>query len=176
MARYASVEPLSQRFRRKRGAYDGLWFAVSGGRLGVDVRQFGQFARLGGRRRRCASMARNWIDLFGPVVGFTGLGGGEKPPPIEYREHGKLVLPPNTELPPPSASAAADPAWPVNQEILRKKALKDEAKEINRRSGRCTSALYARVSGERTRNHPCGGSRRTNGKVPGQLRNELIRC
>src|ERR1700730_19206463 len=61
MARYASVEPLSQRFRRKRGPDDGLWFAISGGRLGVD--QFGQFAQLGGRRRRCPSMARNWVDL-----------------------------------------------------------------------------------------------------------------
>jgi hypothetical protein len=68
-------------------------------------------------------------SIFGPVVGFTGLGGGEKPPPIEYREHGKLVLPPNAELPPPGASAAADPAWPVNQEILRKKALKEEGKK-----------------------------------------------
>src|ERR1700687_5672723 len=63
MARYAGVEPLSQRFRTKRGPDDGLWFAVSGGRLGVDVRQFGQFAQLGGRRWRCASVARNWIDL-----------------------------------------------------------------------------------------------------------------
>jgi hypothetical protein len=68
-------------------------------------------------------------SIFGPVVGFTGLGGGEKPPPIEYREHGKLVLPPNAELPPPGGSASADPAWPVNQEILRKKALKEEGKK-----------------------------------------------
>jgi hypothetical protein len=68
-------------------------------------------------------------SIFGPAIGFTGLGGGEKPPPIEYREHGKLVLPPNTELPPPGASATADPAWPVNQEIVRKKALKEEGKK-----------------------------------------------
>ena len=47
----------------------------------------------------------------------------------EYREHGKLVLPPNAELPPPGGSASADPAWPVNQEILRKKALKEEGKK-----------------------------------------------
>jgi hypothetical protein len=67
--------------------------------------------------------------IFGPVVGFTGLGGGDKPPPIEYREHGKIVLPPNTELPPPSSSASADPAWPVNQETMRKKALKEEGKK-----------------------------------------------
>ena len=68
-------------------------------------------------------------SIFAPVVGFSGLGGGEKPPPIEYREHGKLVLPPNTELPPPGSSATADPAWPVNQEIVRKKALKEEGKK-----------------------------------------------
>ena len=66
--------------------------------------------------------------IFAPVVGFSGFGG-EKPPPITYREHGKLVLPPNTDLPPPGASATADPAWPVNQEILRKKALKEEGKK-----------------------------------------------
>ena len=49
-------------------------------------------------------------SIFAPVVGFTGLGGGEKPPPIDYREHGKLVLPPNAELPPPGSAASADPA------------------------------------------------------------------
>ena len=68
-------------------------------------------------------------SIFAPVVGFTGLGGGEKPPPIDYREHGKLVLPPNAELPPPGSAASADPAWPVNQEIVRKKALKEEGKK-----------------------------------------------
>ena len=68
-------------------------------------------------------------SIFSPVVGFTGLGGGEKPPPIEYREHGKLVLPPNAELPPPGSSATADPAWPVDQEILRRKAQKEEGKK-----------------------------------------------
>jgi hypothetical protein len=65
--------------------------------------------------------------VFGPAVGFGF--GGEKPPPIEYREHGKLVLPPNTELPPPGSSATADPAWPVDQEIVRRKAQKEEGKK-----------------------------------------------
>ena len=64
-------------------------------------------------------------SLIAPVVGF----GGDKPPPISYREHGKLVLPPNTELPAPGSSATADPAWPVNQEIVRRKALKEEGKK-----------------------------------------------
>ena len=67
--------------------------------------------------------------IFAPVVGFTGLGGGDKPPPIEYREHGKLVLPPSRDLPPPGSAASADPSWPVNQEILRKKELKEEGKK-----------------------------------------------
>ena len=64
-------------------------------------------------------------SILSPVIGF----GGEKPPPIDYREHGKLVVPPNKELPPPGASATADPAWPVNQEIVRRKALKEEGKK-----------------------------------------------
>jgi hypothetical protein len=68
-------------------------------------------------------------SIFGPAIGFTGLGGGEKAPPIEYREHGKLVLPPNAELPPPGSSATADPSWPVNQEVARKKALKEQEKQ-----------------------------------------------
>ena len=65
-------------------------------------------------------------SIFGPAI---GLSFGEKPPPIEYREHGKLVLPPNTDLPPPGSSATADPSWPVNQEIVRRKALKEEGKK-----------------------------------------------
>lgn len=64
-------------------------------------------------------------SIFAPVLGF----GGKKPPPINYREHGKLVVPPNTELPPPGASAAAGPAWPVNQEIVRRKAAQQEGKK-----------------------------------------------
>jgi hypothetical protein len=69
-------------------------------------------------------------SIFAPAIGFTGLGfGSQKAPPIDYREHGKLVLPPNTELPPPGSSAIADPAWPVNQEAARKKALKEEGKK-----------------------------------------------
>jgi hypothetical protein len=65
-------------------------------------------------------------SMFAPVLGF----GGDKPPPIDYRQHGKLVLPPNDDLPPPGSSAvSADPAWPVNQEGVRRKALKEEGKK-----------------------------------------------
>jgi hypothetical protein len=69
-----------------------------------------------------------WVgigSIFGPLVGFS------KPeaPPIEYREHGKLVLPPNADLPQPGASASSATDWPVNQEVVRKKLAKEEAKE-----------------------------------------------
>ena len=66
-------------------------------------------------------------SIFGPVIGFGF--GGDKPPPIDYHEHGKIVVPPKMELPPPGSAASADPDWPVNQEVLRKKAQKEEAKK-----------------------------------------------
>jgi len=63
-------------------------------------------------------------SIVAPVLGF----GGKKPPPIDYREHGKLVIPPNMDLPPPG-TATADPAWPVNQEIVRRKLHEQEGKK-----------------------------------------------
>src|ERR1700722_10465645 len=173
MARHASVGPLSQRFRRERGAYDGLWFAVSGGRLGVDFRHSGQFARLGGRRWRRAFVERRRIDFRSGDWIYRPWWWGKTPadrvprtrqarPAAEYRVaaarllciHGSRV-----------ARESGDPAQESAQ---------GRGKEINRRGGRCASSLYARVSGERTRDHSRGGSRRTNSKVPGQLRNEFI--
>ncbi len=66
-------------------------------------------------------------SIFGPVIGFGF--GGDKPPPIVYHEHGKIVVPPKMELPPPGSAASVDPDWPVNQEVLRKKAQKEEGKK-----------------------------------------------
>jgi hypothetical protein len=69
-----------------------------------------------------------WVgigSIFGPLVGFNK----EERPPIDYREHGKLVLPPNTDLPQPGAAANSPTDWPVNQEVVRKKLAKEEAKE-----------------------------------------------
>jgi hypothetical protein len=65
-------------------------------------------------------------SIFGPVIGF---GFNDKPPPIDYREHGKIVVPPKIDLPAPGAAASVDADWPVNQEILRKKAQKEEGKK-----------------------------------------------
>ena len=70
-----------------------------------------------------------WVgigSIVGPFVGFNK----DQPPQIDYREHGKLVVPPKIELPPPASEpSAAVGAWPVNQEIVRKKAEKEDAKK-----------------------------------------------
>ena len=80
------------------------------------------------------------------------------------------------ELPPPGSSAAADPSWPVNQEILRKKALKEEGKKA-----------IAGVGDARLRyTHPfpagepvtvrCGGSRWANREVRKAIADRAHRC
>ena len=70
-----------------------------------------------------------WVgigSIFGPALGLSK----DEKEPIDYREHGKIVLPPKMDLPPPG-SAAAQPAaeWPVNQELQRKKLAKEEEKK-----------------------------------------------
>jgi len=66
-------------------------------------------------------------SIFGPVIGLSF--GGDKSPPIDYHEHGKIVVPPKIDLPPPGSTASVDPDWPVNQEVLRRKAQKEEGKK-----------------------------------------------
>jgi hypothetical protein len=66
-------------------------------------------------------------SIVAPVLGFGF--GGDKPPPIDYHEHGKIVVPPKMELPLPGSAASVDADWPVNQEILRRKAQKEEGKK-----------------------------------------------
>jgi hypothetical protein len=83
-----------------------------------------------------------WVgigSIFSPLLGATDVGGffglgGEKeqPPQIEYREHGKIVVPKSYDLPPPGAGAMAAEggAWPVDQELQRKKLKKEAAKKV----------------------------------------------
>ena len=70
-----------------------------------------------------------WVgigSIFGPALGWSK----EEKPPIDYREHGKLVLPPKMDLPPPELAASQNSAaWPMNQEDLRKRVAKEEAKK-----------------------------------------------
>jgi hypothetical protein len=67
-----------------------------------------------------------WVGI-GSIFGW----GKKDNDPIDYREHGKIVLPPKMDLPPPgSSAAAAEDAWPVNQEVQRKQIEKEAAKKV----------------------------------------------
>ncbi|MGD0639596.1 MAG: hypothetical protein ABSC22_02520 [Roseiarcus sp.] len=59
-----------------------------------------------------------WVGL-GSIVGLTN---NDVHDPIEYRDHGRLVVPPKIELPPPAASPTrGDAAWPVDPDVQRRK-------------------------------------------------------
>jgi len=64
-----------------------------------------------------------WIGI-GSVVGLTRSPNEDAI--IEYREHSKLVVPPKMDLPKPGVSAAASPAWPLDQEVDRLRKIKAE--------------------------------------------------
>ncbi len=66
-----------------------------------------------------------WVGI-GSIFGW----GKKDAAPINYREYGKIVVPPNMDLPPPGSRSAARPAdWPINQESQRKKAQKAAARK-----------------------------------------------
>ncbi len=65
-------------------------------------------------------------SIFGPLVGLNH----EEKDSIEYQEHGKLVVPKSMDLPQPGAPAVTTGgAWPVNQEVQRKKIAKENEKK-----------------------------------------------
>jgi len=61
-------------------------------------------------------------SIVGSVTGFSKPDSDSKP--IEYREHGKLVVPPKMDLPKPG-TAHANAAWPTDQEVQRAKKFKE---------------------------------------------------
>ena len=71
-----------------------------------------------------------WVgvgSIFGSALGWNK----DEKDPIEYREHGKIVVPPKMDLPPPGSAAASTDggAWPINQEVQRKQVAKEAAKK-----------------------------------------------
>lgn len=71
-----------------------------------------------------------WKGL-GDLVGFTGIMGEDKEPPIQYRERGRLVLPPKMVLPAPASPAAQKTqAWPVDPDIEKVRKAKEAARTI----------------------------------------------
>jgi hypothetical protein len=69
-----------------------------------------------------------WEGIGSVVSPLIGFGGKEEKPPIEYREHGKIVVPKSMDLPEPGAAATSGD-WPVDQEIQRKKIAKQKEKD-----------------------------------------------
>jgi hypothetical protein len=71
-----------------------------------------------------------WRGL-GDLVGFTGIMGEDKEPPIQYRERGRLVLPPKMVLPPPAPPAVGKTAaWPLDPDVEKVRKAKEEARRI----------------------------------------------
>jgi len=71
-----------------------------------------------------------WVGLYSlvqPIVGISVGGDDKEDKSIDYRDHGRLVVPPKLDLPPPAAKpAASNPAWPVENEQLKQKKTKAE--------------------------------------------------
>ena len=65
--------------------------------------------------------------LWQGIGGIVGLTETKTQDPIDYRAHGKLVLPPKMVLPPPAAGAAASAAWPQDSDVVRRTKEKAEA-------------------------------------------------
>ena len=64
-------------------------------------------------------------SIFGPLVGL----GNKEPDPITYQEHGKLVVPKSLDLPQPGGAVVTNGgAWPLDQEVQRKKIAKEKEK------------------------------------------------
>lgn len=74
-------------------------------------------------------------SIVGPIAGFDK----DEKPAIDYHEHGKIVVPKSMDLPEPAAAASGD-AWPVNQEILRKRA---KTKQIDPVAGSTPTRIRA---------------------------------
>jgi hypothetical protein len=64
--------------------------------------------------------------------GLVGLSGKEPEGRIDYRERGRLVLPPKMELPPPRATQAqrSGGAWPVDPDVEKARKEKDSVSAI----------------------------------------------
>ena len=108
----------SRRFRRtlRRGLAVG---ATAGLALGLAISS----ARAGDD-----GAAPIWVgigNVFGPYLGFDK----DKDPAIDYRDRGRLVLPPKVALPAPGATAGiGNVDWPVDPDLQKDKKAKQEQK------------------------------------------------
>ena len=87
-----------------------------------------------------------WVgigSIFGPVFGLSK----DDPPPIDYRQHGKIVLPPKIDLPPPEfgrlarrRGMAGEPGDPTQE------GRKGRSEEANCRRGGRAPPIHSPVS------------------------------
>ena len=65
-------------------------------------------------------------SIFTPLMGF----GKPEQAPIEYQEHGKLVVPKSMDLPQPGVAAVTSGGtWPVDQEVQKKKLAREKERQ-----------------------------------------------
>lgn len=104
-----------------------MQFRIGGAAIGVAMAA--AFLGAGPARAGDDGAAPLWQgigSIFAPLVGL----GHEEKAPIDYREHGKIVVPKALDLPTPAAPAAtAGGEWPVNQEVKRKALAKEQEKK-----------------------------------------------
>jgi hypothetical protein len=92
----------------------GLGLAVSSARAGDDG---------------AAPLWEGVGSVFGPYLGFDK----DKDPAIDYRDRGRLVLPPKVALPAPGAPAGiGNVDWPVDPDVQKEKKAKQEQKMPNK--------------------------------------------
>jgi hypothetical protein len=83
-----------------------------------------------------------WVgveNVFGPYLGFDK----DKDPAIDYRDHGRLVLPPKIGLPEPAAAPGVGSAdWPVDPDVQKvKKAKQEDKTSLKNQPGRYKAPL-----------------------------------
>jgi hypothetical protein len=124
--------------------------------------------------------------IWSGLGGLVGLGPDKEDTTIQYREHGKLVLPPKMDLPSPGAASPItdSAAWPVDPDVQRRiKArqakknsffipLSDKGHTGNKAYGevgtRDTAITVRATAGEGPATKPCGtGSSSADCRSPG---------
>lgn len=85
-------------------------------------------------------------DILSSFTNLLGLSDDEDKPEISYRERAPLVVPPKMELRPPQQSKAeANPAWPKDPDVERRK----QADLLKKYPGGIPDAERRRLNGER---------------------------
>ena len=106
-----------------------------------------------GRRRRPSAAVGRHRSIFG-----LDWGSDNNKAPIDYREHGKIVLPPKMDLPPPGSPAVKSAvAWPVDPDVQKRAKEKEAAKARPEETvnGYVPVKRNSRIRSTPTRSSPC---------------------